>query len=87
MNTTNDSNQDGENPIIFYVMLAEGVLNLLVAVYTSYRLGHIEIFVDNIKCFGSECSGVEINVESDSESKTIDNDNRREKRLSRHITN
>lgn len=68
MNSTNTD--PGGNNLEIYILLAEMSVNLLVALYTSYRLGHIELRITDYSCCGTQCGEFHFNVESDSESKT-----------------
>lgn len=69
MNTTTTT-ENSNNNIEIYILMAEMSVNLLIALYTSYRLGYIELSITDFSCCGSRCSEFHFNAESDSESRT-----------------
>lgn len=66
MNNTNNS-FDGN--IFDYVSIVEITFNLLLLLYTNYKLGHIIIKINEIYCFDKRCcGGCFFEIESDSNS-------------------
>ena len=71
MNTTNTHEDliDDSNPIFIYCMIGIEVLNALVAIWTSWKLGHLNLIIQHVKCGCIEFDDIHLEV-SDSEDKT-----------------
>ena len=59
--------EDNES-IIEYIQLAEITISMLATLWTSYKLGHLKIEAEEIRCCGKVCcTDFHIEMESDSE--------------------
>lgn len=69
MNNT-DTNTDNAENIFIYIMLGIELLNAVIAVWSSYKLGHIVLNLEHVKCCCFEFDNVFLDI-SDSESDNI----------------
>ena len=71
MNTTNTKHDiDDSNTIFLYIMLAIELVNSLIALWTSYKLQHLNFIASHIECCGIICD--DVNIEISDENNIID---------------
>ena len=68
MNGTGTDEQDDTSPVMLYMLMVETGVNIIISIFTTWRLGHLNFKIDKVKCLGVECSGIDIET-SDSGSK------------------
>ena len=72
MNITNAKHEmDDSNPIYIYIMLGIELVNSIIALWTSYKLQHLNFVAEHIECCGIICDDLNISI-SDSEEKIKD---------------
>ena len=73
MNNTDTNNTDNSENIFIYIMLGIELLNAVIAIWSSYKLGHIALNAQHIKCCCLEFDNVQLDIsDSDGLSNTKD---------------
>ena len=74
MNDTNTENLGNNNENIFiYIMLGIECLTAFVSLWTSYKMGHILLNVEHLRCCCLEFDNINLDIsDSESISKTKD---------------
>jgi len=67
MNTTTTTQTDDSNPILTYFILAEGILNLLVAILTAYKIQAINLHCTDFHCLCFHCDEFDFSEEQSKE--------------------
>jgi len=73
MNTTLLENTDDSNPLLTYIILAEGIINLLIALITAYKLDAISLKCEDFHCCCFHCDHFEFSEEQSHEKKNYEN--------------
>ena len=58
MNHTIDCHN--EINIEVYILIAELSMTLMLGIFTSYKLNHLKLIVDHLKCGCFECDGISL---------------------------
>lgn len=67
MNSTTTINTESIDNIFIYVMLGFELLNSIVGVWTSYKLGHLNLNIEHLECCCLEFDNLNIQTDSDGE--------------------